>query len=88
MHEDLICNAVDVGMKPKKHHLCNGTLLGGAPHIPDLHVKIGRDDVFETVSSYWFPTADELAELVAGGCVEVCILGRTHPPISIRTVAS
>jgi hypothetical protein len=37
------------------------------------------------VASYWRPTPEELRELVDGGCVEVVILGFTHPPISIRT---
>jgi hypothetical protein len=73
-------------MKPVHHKNCNATLKGGAPHIPDLPVKREVEaGVWETVSSFWLPTKEELAELVAGGVVEICILGDTHPPISIRT---
>ena len=74
-------------MKAVKHHpRCNAVLHGGAPHIPDLHIRRDNDPVLPNVASYWRPTPDELAELVAGGCVEVVVLGHTHPPISIRTV--
>lgn len=74
-------------MKPVKHASCNSVLLGGAPHVPDLHVRRGNDsddDSMPITASYWVPTPDELAQLVAGGAVEVVALGYTHPPISIR----
>jgi hypothetical protein len=37
------------------------------------------------VASYWRPTDAELKELLEGGCVEIVVLGYTHPPLSIRT---
>jgi hypothetical protein len=75
-------------MKPVRHNACNDVLRGGAPHIPDLHIRRGDesdDGCMPVVASYWKPTPEELRELVDGGAVEVVIVGHTHPPISIRT---
>jgi hypothetical protein len=75
-------------MRAVKHAKCNTVLRGGAPHIPDLHIKRGDesdDGSMPTVTSFWIPTKEELQELLDGGAVEVVILGYTHPPISVRT---
>lgn len=75
-------------MRPTKHPACNTVLRGGAPHIPDLHIRRGydsEDDSMPVVASYWKPTEAELQELIAGGVVEVVAMGHTHPPLSIRT---
>lgn len=74
-------------MKPIKHDYCNA-ILGGAPHIPDLHIRRGdesEDGSMPVTASYWAPTAAELRELADGGVVEVVAMGYTHPPLSIRT---
>lgn len=75
-------------MSPIRHPLCNAVLRGGAPHIPDLHIRRGdesEDGCMPVVASYWRPTPDELRELLNGGVVEVVALGYTHPPISVRS---
>ena len=74
-------------MKPSKHASCNTVLRGGAPHIPDLHIRRGdesEDGSMPTVTSFWIPSKDELQDLLDGGAVEVVVLGHTHPPISVR----
>ena len=73
-------------MRPVQHPLCNDVLRGGAPHIPDLHIRRDFDGVFTIVASYWRPTLAELADLQAGGCVELRVLGTTHAPLSLGTV--
>jgi hypothetical protein len=75
-------------VKSTNHPKCNGVLRSGAPHIPDLPVRVGfdsEDESMPTVASYWKPTDEELQDLIEGGSVEVVVLGRTHPPISVRT---
>jgi hypothetical protein len=77
-------------MAPIRHPACNAVLRGGAPHIPDLHIRRGNeseDGCMPVVASYWCPTPDELRQLIEGGVVEIVALGHTHPPISVRTAA-
>jgi hypothetical protein len=52
---------------------------------PCGHLPI-RDEVIDGVpymTSRWEPTPDELADLIAGGPVELRILGTTHPVVSL-----
>lgn len=74
-------------MRASKHPECNTVLRGGAPHIPDLHIRRGdesEDGSMPTVTSFWIPSKDELQDLLDGGAVAVVVLGHTHPPISVR----
>ena len=78
-------------MTPVKHPDCNDVLRGGAPHVPDLHIRRGNesdDGSMPVVASFWKPTATELQRLIDGGCVEVVVIGHTHPPISVRAAPS
>ena len=75
-------------MRAIKHFECNDVLRGGAPHIPDLHIKRGDDSddgSMRTVTSFWVPSKEELQELLDGGAVAIVVLGISHPPISVRT---
>lgn len=52
---------------------------------PCGHLPI-RDEVIEGLpymTSRWEPTPDELADLIAGGPVELRILGIQHPVVSV-----
>lgn len=52
---------------------------------PCSHLPV-RDDVIEGLpymTSRWEPTPDELADLMAGGPLELRILGTAHPVVSL-----
>lgn len=38
------------------------------------------------MESWWEPTPEELAELNAGGCVRLTVVGQVHPPVAVDTV--
>lgn len=45
-----------------------------------------RDEVHHNTPvmlSQWKPDANDLAVLNAGGVIELCICGTTHPPVSV-----
>lgn len=67
-------------MKPIDTPECNFTYLGPTPDIGDLRVK--RAD--REVTSYWKPSGDEIAYLVAGGLVKLGILIEPIPPVSLN----
>lgn len=53
---------------------------GACSHLPI------RDEVLDAMpfmTSRWEPTPDELADFIAGGPVELRILGTTHPVVSL-----
>ena len=39
------------------------------------------------ISSYWKPTAEELAMLAAGFPIKLSILGDRHPPVAVEVEA-
>ncbi len=53
----------------------------GGPEIHDLPVVKGNG----VCVSRWEPTPAELAILLAGGCVELAVMGE-QPPVSLRAV--
>lgn len=64
-------------------------LLGPPPGTPRgecgaLPVLIEEGGTFgRTYCSYWKPSAEELAALVAGGHVRLRVRGNGHPPVSV-----
>lgn len=46
-------------------------------------LPIHRDPEAETQTSWWKPDADEIAQIVAGVPVALCVIGRFHPPVSL-----
>ena len=71
-------------------HPSNNDVLGAPPGatieechaLPITRVRFELTDEHGCVS-FWRPTAAELALLQAGRSVRLCVLGRTHPPISV-----
>lgn len=74
----------------KHQHLSNNDVLG-APvgwdqgELACAAIPITRTQFngMDAVVSYWRPSAEELAVLNAGGSIELAILGRTMPPVSL-----
>jgi len=59
------------------------TLYAGEGQDGVLSLEVVKMDGY--IVSRWEPTPDELAELNAGGSVEVWIMGSTMPPIGLKT---
>lgn len=66
--------------------------LGAPPGVTEdkcftLHTRMepgGEDDgMGPFMYSYWKPDADELAVLVTGGAVKLCVRGLRHPPVMV-----
>lgn len=71
-------------MTPIKHNHCNDVLRApeGDANCEDLHIC--RED--GQVWSFWKPNAEELAAIVKGGEIALCVQGTTHPPLSINVM--
>lgn len=75
----------------KRHQHSSNNAVLGAPagwdqgELPCGALPITRTEVEgkPAVVSYWKPTAEELAELVAGGAVVLWVIGATMPPVSL-----
>lgn len=71
-----------------KHPACNGALHapeGQEESVSTLHVCRGFAEEYgcNVVQSFWKPNAEELALLMAGGCVLLSVFGKTHAPLSV-----
>ncbi len=74
----------------RTQHPSNNSVLG-APEgwdqkeLPCGALPITRTecDGFPAVVSFWRPTAEELAQLSAGGTVALWVIGSTMPPVSL-----
>ena len=72
-----------------RHALCTHTLNpapGTERFVDPLHIRRGTlEDPrgVPTVTSYWRPSEQDIANILAGGCVAVQVLGATHPPMSV-----
>lgn len=73
-------------MTPVKHKLCNDVLRApaGDSNCQDLPIMREQD----TVWSFWKPTAEELAAIVKGGEIALCVHGQTHPPLLVGAVTT
>lgn len=71
-------------MSPIKHSICNDVLHapGGDKDCADLHIY--RHD--GRVWSFWTPSPEELAAIVKGGAIALCVVGETHPPLSMNVM--
>ncbi len=68
-------------MDPVYNTRCNLTLT--APGCADLPAQLSGEEPNLMISTYWIPSAEEKALLVAGGRVKLTILGASHPPVRI-----
>ncbi len=74
----------------KIQHSTNNAVLG-APRgwnqgeVPCDALPVTRTECegLAVVVSYWRPTAEELAVLVAGGSVALMVVGTTMPPVAL-----
>ncbi|MGT2429250.1 hypothetical protein ACU4HD_11980 [Cupriavidus basilensis] len=79
-------------MNPIQHPSNNAVLSAPAgwdqSELPVSALAITRTAVEGTpaVVSFWKPTAEELALLNAGGCVGLCVLGQSMPPVSLEVM--
>lgn len=72
-------------MNAVKHKETNLILLGNSEDIGDLPVVREIDNGTPTVTSFWVPDEEELAELNNGGAIALCICGNTHAPVMLTT---
>lgn len=81
-------------MKPTQHPSCNAVL--GAPKgwdqqgpLPCSALAITRHELDDmpVISSFWRPSAAELAALNTGSMVMVTVVGNTHPPLLVQVTA-
>lgn len=77
-------------MQHFEHRLCTHVLnpaAGDEGMVSPLHIRRGRlDDAhpnIPTVTSFWKPSEAEMMVLLEGGCVTVCVLGHTAPPVMV-----
>lgn len=74
----------------RHQHPSNNAVLGAPPGVavedcmalPITRVYFQQQDEHAVVS-FWKPDAAELALIAAGRPVRLCVMGRTHPPLSI-----
>lgn len=68
------------------HTQCNASLApaeGDEDRVSALPVRFHSEQGVRAITSYWRPTEVELANLLAGGCVKLTVLGR-HPPVRLE----
>ncbi len=77
-------------MNRTQHSLCNDVLAAptGVKRVEVRALAITRNNYgdTQTVTSYWKPSAAELATLVAGGCVTLEVMGVTMPPVRLGAI--
>lgn len=50
-----------------------------------LIVETGKGRrVHNLQKTYWWPSREELALLDAGGCIELVVIGKTHPTVALK----
>lgn len=74
-------------MIPIKHRLATHRFRGplGSGMTP-LYVESRVEDAEPVLVSYWQPTEEEIANILAGGVVALSILGGGQPPVRIGVV--
>lgn len=55
----------------------------GSSNCDDLPVMIGKLSGEDCIVSCWQPTEDEIARILVGEPVYLCIIGRGMPPVSL-----
>lgn len=68
------------------HTQCNASLApaeGDEDRVSPLAVYIHSEEGVRALTSYWRPNEVELANLLAGGCVALTVLGK-HPPVRLE----
>ncbi|MCK4121397.1 hypothetical protein HFK83_03305 [Ralstonia pseudosolanacearum] len=72
-------------------HPTNNSVLGAPEGWDQSVLPVGAMPITRTevngvpaVASYWKPSADELAQLNAGGSVALWVLGPTMPPVAVE----
>jgi hypothetical protein len=77
-------------MKAVKHRSSNGTLRPpqNAPkEVPQVVVPLTterRVDGHNPMRSYWQPSEEDIANILAGGLVELTVYGQVHPVIHMK----
>jgi hypothetical protein len=78
-------------MKVIRHRSTNGILkppsdlppevFEGGP-VPLTTTKV--QDKFTAMKTYWQPTEEDIANILAGGILELTIYGKTHPVMGLK----
>lgn len=75
----------------RTQHPSNNSVLGAPEGWDQSVLSVGAMPITRTevngvpaVASYWKPSADELAQLNAGGSVALWVLGPTTPPVAVE----
>lgn len=78
-------------MRPTQHS-SNTRVLGAPKGWDQGELPCGAIAITDVVASgvpcvvtYWRPSAEELAELNAGGLVSLSVVGKTMPPMALGT---
>lgn len=73
----------------RTQHASNNDVLGAPPGTPIndcMALPVTRvlfDETEPAVVSFWRPTDAELSLMAQGYAVRLCVMGRTHPPLSL-----
>lgn len=74
-------------MTPVKHRLATHRFHGPpGSGIAPLYVEARVENAEPMLVSYWQPTEEEIANILAGGVVALSILGGGQPPVRIGVV--
>lgn len=75
----------------KTQHPSNNSVLGAPEGWNQSSLPVGALPITRTevngvpaVISYWRPSAEELAQLNAGGAVVLWVIGDTMPPVALE----
>jgi hypothetical protein len=79
-------------MEHFKHKRCNA-LLSGSNHknVADLHIQRHEPPGYPgvtCVTSFWRPSEQDLANLLAGGSLAITVFGVTQPPMLVEALAN
>jgi hypothetical protein len=77
-------------MKAVKHRSSNGTLR--PPHsapeeVPKMAIPLSTGktvDGHTPMRTYWQPSEEDIANILAGGLVELTVYGQVHPVIHMK----
>ncbi len=75
----------------KVQHRSNNSVLGAPSGWDQKSLPCDALPVTRThmngqpaIVSYWRPTPAEIQALIAGACVQLWIIGQTHPPVAVE----
>jgi hypothetical protein len=77
-------------MKVVRHRSTNGTLRPPSEVPPEVFqggpvpLTTVKADKFTAMKTYWQPSEEDIANILAGGIIEMTVYGKNHPVMNLK----